>query len=348
VERLSPRTQPTDLVNNSPGHEESVEAQLDRNLMVSQELDTKISALENTVTGGSLVLLSTFPDWAAAENYKKDQVVIEASKMYRATVDHLSGVFNVDLVAGKWELLETEGIQGPIGIQGPQGAQGIAGNDGANGAPGADGADGLIVAIASQAEAEAGIENTKAMTSLRTKQSIDFNFPLAPAYIALEARVAQNELDIIDLRNRVVTLENQVQQATGKFVGSQTVVNGGINIDLLGLQAPGNAGLGHPLLRDGDEAEFADVMLYIKRKTSTGTRFSSFNLVFQYVDAVWYIARRETMQLEETLDLDGVVLTVTTDGPSKIGQVSYTADVMAGANHDDESVIKWLGQEISL
>lgn len=51
------------------------------------------------------------------------------------------------------------------------GEPGAAGADGAPGADGADGADGIFSAIASQAEAEAGVENTKGMTPLRTLQS---------------------------------------------------------------------------------------------------------------------------------------------------------------------------------
>jgi len=346
VKRESPFTQPTDLLNNSPGHEESVEAQLDRNLMASQELDTKLTELENTVIGGTNTVLAVFPDWAGATDYIKDQVVVHTEKMYRATADHTSGTFSIDLVNNLWELLETSGIEGPAGIQGPQGAQGIQGPAGTNGLDGANGNDGIFSQIASTPEAEAGVDDTKGMTPLKTKEAITFQLPLHADIITMKANIATNTTDISALATRVLVLENQVQQTTGKFVGSQTLENGGVAIDLLGGDVAN--GVGHPLQRDGDGTEFADVMIYIKRKTDAGTRFSSFNLVFQYVDAVWYIARRETMQLEESLDLDGVVLTVTTDGGSKVGQVSYTADTMAGANHDVESVIKWLGQEISL
>ena len=61
--------------------------------------------------------------------------------------------------------------RGPTGPTGLTGATGPAGTNGTNGADGADGADGIFSAIASQAEAEAGTNNTKGMTPLRVKQA---------------------------------------------------------------------------------------------------------------------------------------------------------------------------------
>ena len=61
--------------------------------------------------------------------------------------------------------------RGPTGPTGLTGATGPAGTNGTNGADGADGADGIFSTIASQAEAEAGTNNTKGMTPLRVKQA---------------------------------------------------------------------------------------------------------------------------------------------------------------------------------
>ena len=47
------------------------------------------------------------------------------------------------------------------------------GSDGTQGPAGADGSDGIFLSIASQSEAEAGTENTKGMTPLRTKEAIN-------------------------------------------------------------------------------------------------------------------------------------------------------------------------------
>ena len=86
--------------------------------------------------------------------------------------------------------------------------------------------------------------------------------------------------------------------------------------------------------------------MYVRRITSTEERFSSWDLIMQYVDGAWLIGRDATDQLDATLTFDGVTLSVATDGSGR-GQVSYISDTMAGANHDDASIIAWLGQEIS-
>ena len=67
------------------------------------------------------------------------------------------------------------GATGPQGAQGIQGIQGPQGDTGAAGSDGADGSDGVFSAIASQAEAEAGSDNTKGMSPLRVAQSITAN-----------------------------------------------------------------------------------------------------------------------------------------------------------------------------
>ena len=62
--------------------------------------------------------------------------------------------------------------RGPTGPTGATGAQGPTGGvPGTDGADGADGADSIFLAIASQAEAETGTDNTKGMTPLRVKQA---------------------------------------------------------------------------------------------------------------------------------------------------------------------------------
>jgi len=73
-----------------------------------------------------------------------------------------------------------------------------------------------------------------------------------------------------------------------------------------------------------------------------------------YIDGdKWYIEREGTNVLKESLDVDGVTLTVSTNGVGE-GQVSYSSDLMAGVGHDDSagskpaSIIKWLGQEIGV
>ena len=78
-----------------------------------------------------------------------------------------------------------------------KGAPGTAGTNGTNGA------NGIFSAIASQAEAQAGVENTKGMTPLRTKEAI-----------AIQAAAAPAEL-IFTLQNPVSVFTGTVYPAAG-------------------------------------------------------------------------------------------------------------------------------------
>jgi hypothetical protein len=100
-------------------------------------------------------------------------------------------------------------------------------------------------------------------------------------------------------------------------------------------------------------------MIFIRRQTddvTDGFRFTSFKLIFHYILSknLWFIQRDGTDLLDESLEVDGVTLTITTNPLTKEGQVSYTTDLMPGNGHDDlvnnkpVSVMKWLGQEISV
>lgn len=346
VERLSLHTQPSNLI---PGQDnaDAIEIQLDRLTMQVQEHDTDISDNRDMITPTSpTATAGGFPDWVTATNYLYTQVVIQGGKQYRVTVDHTSNVFSTDLLDGKLEELNYTGIKGDQGDAGADGADGadstVAGPPGASGG---DGADGIFSEIASQVEAENGVNNTKGMTSLRTKQAIDSQ--VNPAQITTNQTNITNLTATVGLlTSRVIVLENQVQQATGKFSGQQILENNAGPIELLGVNASADPlNCGSALERSGVGTEFAKVLVMIRRKTDTEDRVASFDLVMQYVDGTWLIGREDTTQLDETLDLDGVVLSVNT--VAQVGTVSYTTDLMAGANHDTQSLISWLGQEIS-
>lgn len=115
-------------------------------------------------------------DESVIEKNGLDNVVMQVQQLkelidYSVKQDPTSVAVDVVLptpVDGK--LLAWDGVTGAMknetllaGPTGPQGATGPAG---------ADGLDGIFSAIASQAEAEAGAENTKGMTALRTAQAI--------------------------------------------------------------------------------------------------------------------------------------------------------------------------------
>ena len=351
VERVTPKTQDTDLVDGGPFPGESIEDQLDRLTFQTQELQTGLDAVTPAAPTPLTTGLSVIPDWVTATAYIENQSVIAndgtGEKHYRATTAHTSGNFATDFGLGRWELVPNTGEKGDTGDTGLTGATGATGAQGIQGNPGNDGVDGIFSQIASQAEAENGTNNDKGMTPLRTKQAIDSQVPALAVITQLVADLDQAELDIQENASAITALQNE-QQGFGKFNGSQIIQNAAGPVELLGKDAAVLTGKGDKLARDGDGTNVAKVFMSILRKTDTETRFSSFILWMQYVDDLWYIARDDTFQLKETLDLDGVTLTVATDLGTKVGQVSYTTDLMAGANHDVTSEIKWLGQEISV
>lgn len=349
VERQSTFLQNNDLINNAPNQEESIEDQLDRLTYQDQELKNAVESLENN-TSTTNTTVGLIPDWMPLTDYVEDQVVLYdlTLRLYRVVTAHTStNSFENDLGLGLWEELQTAGVEGPQGIQGPAGPAGPQGTPGNDGQDGQDGMDGVFAEIANQAEAEAGANNDKGMTPLRTSQAIAAQLPTNPIIVDHENRITALEQSVQELATRVTALENVQSINFGTFQGSQTIRNNeAVPQPLLGETVPGpQTGKGSPLARDGDGTEFAEVLMFIRRKTDTESRFSSFRLIMQFVDGLWYIARDGDTQLKGSLDLDGVTLSIATDAGNN-GQVSYVTDNMGGANHDTLSEIKWLGQEI--
>lgn len=347
VERISPLTQLIDLVAGADG-EEATEEALDRIVHVLQELDSRVDDEEAESGGSSSSVNVKAPDWVTSTAYVVDQLAVQNGTLYRCLTAHNSNVFNTDFVTNTyWAVLV--GLRGEAGANGAQGAvgnTGAGGSTGSTGADGGDGADGIFSAIASQGEAQAGSDNTKGMSPLRVAEAITAQVD--------EAAIAQNVIDIAalqasfnTLQSRTTILEAITQQATGKFAGQQVLLNTqGSTVELLGADNGGALDMGSGLDRQESGTNYAKVIMYVRRVTTTEERFASWDLIMQYVDGAWLIGRESTNQLDETLDLDGVTLSVATDGSGR-GQVSYITDTMAGSDHDDASVIAWLGQEIS-
>ena len=250
--------------------------------------------------------------------------------------------------------MTVEGVAGETGATGGSGAQGIQGPTGAAGNAGLDGADGIFTQIASKVEAEAGVENTKGMTALRTAEAIQVQVSTHTSVNNNTGNIAINAAAIVDHEGRILNLEQLVDIQVGSFSGSQQLKNNSGPIELLGHEAPIlEYGKGVKFGRSKNNSEFISIMVYIRRKTTTEFRFTSFTALLHYIEGdKWYLQRDETNLLKESLDVDGVTLSVVTDGTGT-AQVSYTTDNMAGADHDlvvtskPASVIKWLAQEIS-
>jgi hypothetical protein len=283
-------------------------------------------------------------DWAQGVNYTTDELVINELGLYRVANDHLSTTFSIDLSNGDMEIIGTFGIKGDTGSQGGIGNQGIQGPQGLPGNNGVDGNDGIFSQKADLAQAQAGLDDTKGMTSQKTKAAIDFQVPNLTVITDLQSDVAGNTLDIGALATEVLILQNMVEASHGVWAGEQVLQNNAGPTDILGLAS--GEGSGKPLLRDGDGTRHAVIMISIERIDSLERRFSSFNLIMQFVDNQWFIKRDKTHVLDDSLEVDGVTISVV-NLPGKEGQLQYSTDNMLGVYDDVESKIKYKGVELS-
>jgi len=243
-------------------------------------------------------------------------------------------------------LTAVAGATGATGATGPTGATGATGDTGATGATGTnggDGADGLITAIANQTEAEAGVENTKAMTALRTEQAIANR--LLDYYTQTLVDTAQTAQDVLiaDARARLTTVENNLD--INQYSGTQAIQNNevtGIALEGAGADIAEAPKYGDAFSRNNTGTEFTRATCLIKRSDSIETRFVQVTLVMHYISGAWFIGRESTVVLNDG-EPDGLVFTVATDGFG-VGLVSYTSDNMLGTGYSGE--ITWLGKEI--
>jgi hypothetical protein len=325
IKRETVKVQPTDL------EDDVNEDQLDRIVQMVQEIEVPAAA-PVAETSPSIIT-----DWTTNTDYVKGELLYHTGneKHYKVLVDHTSdGVsINADIMVNYIEEFN-QGEQGVQGIQGDQGLQGPAGNDGANGLNGAQGANGVFAEIASQAEAEAGVNNTKGMTPLRFVQALAAQIgayinPIINSVAALTVLVGQNKTEI-DL------LKQNFGDSYGLYSGSQKI---GDNVGPLDLSADS----GSPLLFNANGTELVNVEFYVRRGVE---RFSSFGVTLQYVDGTWYISRKETFVLNEVLEMDGFTLSLVQVGPEV--QLQYTTDALAGAFVEAENYVAWQAKEFPI
>lgn len=296
-------------------------------------------------------------EWDTNTAYRFEQMIYTSNdpeinvqyhnKQFRATSAHTSGSFTTDFGNGKWEEMTVKGIPGATGDKGAKGDTGATGPKGDAGATGGNGADGLITAIASQGEAEAGTENTKAMTPLRTEQNFNVNIgeydtALKAATITpLTSRVAANEADIIVLQNSL---------SLNFLTGQQPLENNVVAaIDIEGSDYGPNGG-GAKLELNNTGAKSARFRVEMYRKDDAEERFNISYLELHFIEATstWVIGRETTTVLVG--DLDGVTFGVTQTNPAAgvyVAQVNYISDNMVGGNYSGDSTIKFVMQEMS-
>lgn len=345
VKRVSPETQNTNLDSggtNTPYSPIAVENQLDRHTMRLQELLDEVDRVEALIGVTPTSQNTLINDWTGATSYTDKQIVIDApsGRLYRATSTHVSGGdFNTDLVAGKWTLVLNTGDTGAKGATGDKGAQGDQGIQGVAGAAGAAGADGVFSQIASQAEAEAGTNNSKGMTPLRTKQSLSTLLAGITTFTDLETKVSTLETNINKLSSRLGAIEGSFQITHA--VGEQRLLNNSANIDMIGKDSA-DVGRGNRCELNPEGAKSAEVLFEIFRKTSTGVRFTRFFMELHFIDDTWYLA--EINEILINGDPSGVTFDITTDVDDVV-LINYTSDNMGGV-FDSDSKIRWQIREI--
>jgi len=170
IRRTTTRTQTVDYTANDPFPADTHELALDRLAMgmheIQEELDRSFK-----VSRTNSITTPEFVDDASTRaskllGFSSDGNTLEATTGRVNTVS----VSNVSVDGSGNSQDATVSYNSTTGAL----ALGIpVGSTGATGATGAAGADGVFSAAASQAEAEAGTENTKGMTALRTKQAVD-------------------------------------------------------------------------------------------------------------------------------------------------------------------------------
>ncbi len=299
--------------------------------------------------------MSKIKDWVSTSRYTEDDVIIVKGesvafndRLYRCIVDHTAFSFSTDFGNSLWEIVKTQGIQGIDGAQGLQGAQGDQGLQGNDGNNGGDGADGIFTEIATTIDAQNGTNNTKGMTPLRVKESIDQQL------IADRIIIADNTAKHLiaggnaALSNRILALETNAGIDT--LIGEQRLFNNFGPQDILGLDAPlGHDGKGNRLELNSVGARSARIEVEIYRKDDGETRFSTCMLLIHFISQLskWFVERESTTNMQG--DPDGLVFNVTTTNPLVgvyVGNINYTTNDMIGGNYDINSNIRFIIKEI--
>jgi hypothetical protein len=356
ITRVTPITQDSDYAGTQfPAA--SVEKKFDRIVMMIQEsvyslaqkiglnagslltnitlgLETAHKYLKWNAAGTGLENAYAIPDWVASTIYPLYVIVTDSNKIWKCISAHTSGL---TFDTTKWVAMS--GAKGDTGAQGDQGYAGPTGAKGDQGIPGANGgagANGIFAAIASQAEAQAAVDNTKGMTPLRTYEEIVTVVPTLAVITALQTAVANLSAQYAPLNSRVLVLESIMN--IKRAVGKQRINNNQAVAQLIqGGLLPGEGGVGNTLELSAAGARSARIFVEIKRKTDLETRFVSLVLLMHYIDLVWYIERESTAVLLGSLE--GVTLSV--DQLGDVGRIAYTSDLMAGVFDSVESYIAY-------
>ena len=367
IKRVSAKTQPDDLINGGAFPGVAIEERFDKVIHLIQEANDDLTtgiglspssalsdinlpveeagkyigwnaaatALENKADG--------IAAWANGVVYAIDDIVKRNSNLYFCLANHTAADFDTDLLSGRWTA--GLGIRGPAGNNGgdgAQGAQGPQGVQGIQGATGAAGANGVFSEIAAEGDATGGVENTKGMTALRTKQAIDEFVGTAPAFEDLEERVDNHDTDIAGIRQDIANIEAVMPTQPFSSGGYPLNNNAAAAVDIDGPDGNANAS-GYPLLLDSDDSEQYEIIGQVYRSTDDSTRVSQVVLLAQYVLGTWYIGVKSVTILAG--DPDGVTFGLNAVAADR-AYVTYTTDNMAGANYTGR--FRWIIRRVPI
>ncbi len=296
-------------------------------------------------------------EWDTNTSYLDEQMIYTSNdpeinvqyhnKQFRATANHISGSFTTDFGNGLWEEMTVKGIPGATGDKGAKGDTGDQGIQGIDGPSGGNGADGIFSAIASQGEAEAGTDNAKGMTPLRSKQANTLE--IATYDTGLQAGTIDPITDRIDTTEAdILLLKNAL--SLNFVTGQQPLENNvAVAVDIEGSDYGPNGG-GNRLELNNTGAKSARIRVEMYRKDDAEERFNISYIELHFIESTntWVIGRESTTVLVG--DLDGVTFDVTQTNPSAgvyVAQVNYISDNMVGGNYSGDSSIKFVMQEMS-
>jgi hypothetical protein len=173
---------------------------------------------QDTLAADILLGLEPPEPWVTGKVYKSPNTVFENNRFYLAAIEHTSGVFNDDVAAGRWLLLADFTLGDPV-----PGGRTITAAGLATGGGDLTENRTITVPVASQAEAEAGSINDKAMTPLRTAQAVAAQRPLA----------TQGEAETGTNNTAALTPLRGAQQTTARLASQAEAETGTDNTKLL-------------------------------------------------------------------------------------------------------------------
>ena len=327
LKRVSPLEQESEYIQG-PFPVESVEEQFDRLVMISQELDNEQDKFFRKSEGSSLANLE-FPaasankliGWNAGATALENKDPLDVAQLQADVTQLQADVLSLD---GRLDIVEPDLSQAKADIIALDGRL--------------DTAEADITSLEGRiTTAEADIVNLQGDVAAWVDLSSDVT-TLQGDVVSLDGRLDTAESDINTLESDLAQLTTRVSNLEAAsevafFSGSCPLVNN----EATPTNIPN-------FDRSGVGTQLANVTIQIDRRTDSEKRYTEVELLMRYIteDEIWYVARKTTTAVIG--EPDGVDFTIDTHPVTKVGQVKYTTDNMAGANYS--GTLKFVGKEI--